>query len=88
MRLPHQSARAAGAEGVVAEKRNGVGCTHRTLSSSFLGLPYNYRTLNRHQRKEQLRGPWVGFRVRGSRRLQNPFIKEYIFSLTRAPIIV
>ena len=33
-------------------------CTHRPLSSSFLGLPY--RVLNINHKKELLRGLWVG----------------------------
>ena len=38
---------------------NGVGFTHRLLSSSFLGLPY--RILNTNHKKELLRSLWVGF---------------------------
>ena len=37
--------------------------TQRLLSSSFLGLPY--RLLNIYQKKELLRGLWVGLRVEG-----------------------
>ena len=32
-------------------------CTHRPVSSSFLGLPY--RILNRNHKKELLRGLWI-----------------------------
>ena len=39
----------------------GLGCTHRPLSSSFLGLPYGILDIN--HKKELLRGLWVGIRV-------------------------
>ena len=39
------------------DEDSSAGLTHRTLSSSFLGLPY--RILNMNHKKELLRGLWV-----------------------------
>ena len=41
-----------------------LGCTHRPLSSSCLGLPYRVRNIN--HKKELLRGLWIWLRVQSS----------------------
>ena len=51
-RTPPRAAAATGPPGM-----DEVVCTHRPLSSSFLGVPD--RILNINHKKEQLRGLWV-----------------------------